>query len=423
MRVSPLLTVILTLVATAALLGVAWLSLSPAGPLLRSAEFSLQTITPNADGESDLTRITYDLDRPAYVSIYFVGQDGTRHDYRDQKPRDSGEHSLLFSGVVDGFTRPGDVAKGLILRRVLPDGTYRWVIEAAPAPGVAGETISGDLTIADADTALPEVRGFSVYPQSFSPNRDGIDDRTTINAYLVKASDLRVTLVGPDRSTFPVPEKQGVILPGEIGLHTFDYEGGVDLGASPPLDGTYAVLAETADAVGQRMQVTGTLAIRDGGVPRADILNADVAFNATTLLLGDTLVFTLTVENYGDAPIRTSGPPPGTVYDMDENSNALGWHEESGAWRVGIDCDTCIRDYPWRWALGDVKTLTPIPAGDDTFYYLMPGQRATVSGGVRLTELPDRNPLYFWAGLIHEDVEIAPVNNRVDPHFITIEQP
>jgi len=34
-----------------------------------------------------------------------------------------------------------------------------------------------------------------------------------------------------------------------------------------------------------------------------------------------------------------------------------------------------------------------------------------------------RNPQYFWAGLIHEEVEIATINNRVDPHFIQIEQP
>jgi hypothetical protein len=37
--------------------------------------------------------------------------------------------------------------------------------------------------------------------------------------------------------------------------------------------------------------------------------------------------------------------------------------------------------------------------------------------------VPPRNPLYFWAGLIHEDVEIAPLNNRVDPRRVLIEGP
>jgi hypothetical protein len=42
---------------------------------------------------------------------------------------------------------------------------------------------------------------------------------------------------------------------------------------------------------------------------------------------------------------------------------------------------------------------------------------------VRILSEPPRNPLYFWAGLIHEDVEISAVNNRVDPEFVTIQVP
>jgi hypothetical protein len=30
------------------------------------------------------------------------------------------------------------------------------------------------------------------------------------------------------------------------------------------------------------------------------------------------------------------------------------------------------------------------------------------------------NPQYCWAGLIHEYVAIATINNRVDPHLIEI---
>jgi hypothetical protein len=406
-------------------LGLAWLFLRPAGPLLRSASLSPAAISPNADSDSDLANITYELSRPAYVSIYFTGADGTRFTFRDAKPRGSGEHTLLFAGVVDGFRLPGEAVEGEILRRVLPNGAYRWTVEARPVAGTGAppETLSGDLTVAAADTALPEIRGFSVSPQLFSPNRDGIGDRTTINAFLVKPSNLRVDVAGPDGSTYPITEKPGAIKPGEVGLHTFDYEGGVDLGASPPPDGDYTVVAEASDAVGQRVTVSAPLSIREGGVPRADIVNGEVEFNATTLVLGQTLVFTLTVENYGDAPLRTSGPPPGTVYDMDQNSNTFGWFEESGAWRVGLDCDTCIRDYPWRWSLGTPESLTPITEDGETHYYLMPGDGAVITGSVRLTKTPDRNPLYFWAGLIHEDVAISPVNNRVDPHLITIEEP
>jgi len=123
--------------------------------------------------------------------------------------------------------------------------------------------------------------------------------------------------------------------------------------------------------------------------------------------------------------MRTSGPPSGWVYrSMRENAAALGWYEESGAWRVGINCETCQRDYPWRWALGTPESLQTITENGVTYYYLPAGQRAVVTGGIVLDEVQaKRNPQYFWAGLIHEDVEIAAINNRVDPHLITVEQP
>jgi hypothetical protein len=135
------------------------------------------------------------------------------------------------------------------------------------------------------------------------------------------------------------------------------------------------------------------------------------------------LCFTLTVDNYGPVPIRTSGPPPGTLYESDQNFNTLGYHEESGAWRVGIDFDTSLRNYPFRWAVGEPDQLETIEQDGQAFYYLPAGARGRVYGCIRILSEPPRNPLYFWAGLIHEDVEISSVNNRVDPEFVTIQVP
>jgi uncharacterized repeat protein (TIGR01451 family) len=169
------------------------------------------------------------------------------------------------------------------------------------------------------------------------------------------------------------------------------------------------------------MVMTTTLTIKDGGLPRAEILNGEVQFSATTLTLGQTLYFTLTVENYGKSPIRTSGPPSGTIYQsMGESANTLGEYEQSGVYRVGIMCQTCKTDFPWRWALGTPDALSKTQdAGGHTQYYLLPGQRVTITGGIVLDQIvASRNPQNFWAGLIHEDVEM--VNNGVDPHAITI---
>ena len=134
----------------------------------------------------------------------------------------------------------------------------------------------------------------------------------------------------------------------------------------------------------------------------------------------DTLFFTLTVENYGETPIRTTGPAPGTVYDSGWNYNTLGWFTESGAWRVAIGYENELTNYPFRWAVGNQEALEEI----DGYLYLMPGDRAIVTGGIRMTgPLGERNPQPMWAGLIHEDVEISQFNNRVDPKSILIDLP
>jgi hypothetical protein len=426
-RLSGWLTGVIAIAATAVLPLAAWALLWPAGPPLASASILPDAITPNADGAGDVTRIRYTLRRPANVSIYFLSADGQRYDFRLDKPRESGENDVNFSGIVNPYTVAGETVTGKILARVMPDGQYTWVIEARDARGATSQ-ITGPLTVSEADRALPELLNLTVSPAVFTPNQDGLNDRAMINVFLTKSvppEKFRVFLIGPDGAEAPLSEQVSAIEPGERGLHSYDYDGGIDMGQNPPPDGEYTVRAEAEDALGQRTAVTNTLTIADGGMPRADILNGVADFAPTTLVLGQTLYFTLTVENYGTAPIRTSGPPSGWHYDsMSTSANTLGWYEESGAFRVGVDCDTCIRDYPWRWALGTPDTLTARVEDGKTYYYLMPGQRAVVTGSITLDQIvAGRNPQYFWAGLIHEDVEIAAVNNRVDPHFILIEPP
>jgi hypothetical protein len=134
----------------------------------------------------------------------------------------------------------------------------------------------------------------------------------------------------------------------------------------------------------------------------------------------DTLFFTMTVENYGATPIRTTGPEPGTIYDSNWNYNTLGWNTESGAWRIAIGYENELSNYPYRWALGDLEALEEI----DGRLYLMPGSRAVINGGIRLVgPFGERNPQPVWAGLIHEDVEISQFNNRVDPRSVLIDIP
>ncbi len=418
------ITVATAVAVTAVALSIAWLTLKPDGPPVESASFSLSEITPNADGITDVTRINYRLRRPATVSVYFLDANQRRYDFRRDKPRGSGEASVDFGGVVDGYTRRGETVSGDVLARVLADGAYTWVVEAVDAQG-ATNAITGTLLVSQAEAALPDLT-LALAPRVFTPNQDGLDDRVQITIGLTKTLDedgLEVYLTdSSDQLRLPIAESTtSGRKPGEAGVHEYSYDGGIDLGETPPANGDYQVVAQAEDRVGQKVRLTTPLTIAQGGLPRGEIVLGQVTFSSEFVRLDDTLYFTLTVQNYGTAPLRTTGPEPGFVYSsMTENYNNTGYLQESGAFRVGIMCDTCLNDFPWRWAIGKVDGLTMIPDSQGRpQYYLEPGKVSVVTGGVVLDQIvTSRNPQYFWAGLIQEDVAIY--NNRADPHQIEI---
>lgn len=399
--------------------------------LLRSATFSVsstgsgssETITPNADGDTDIATISYELSRNATVSIYFE-RGGERHYFRREKGRGIGDYSVNFSGVVEGYVLPNEVFASNVEARLLRDGTYTWVVEAVEENGES-QQISGSLTIMEADAILPDMRGFQLDRVHFTPNRDGIGDRLQVQFDLAKeVEQLRVFLLMPNGTEQLIEELPRDVPTKAEGRHIFDYSAGVDQGAQPPPDGVYEIVAFAQDAEGQKMRTSAPVTIQYGGVPRAEIVSpvsADtLQLNTTAVQLCDTLHFTTTVRNYGDTPIRTTGPAPGTIYDSDWNYNTLGWHTESGAWRIAIGYENELKDYAYRWGLAPIEQLTKI----DDHYYLMPDQQVVVTGGIRIIDvLGERNPQPLWVGLIHEDVEISQFNNRVDPHALTIDEP
>ncbi|MCA9983751.1 MAG: hypothetical protein KDE59_05635 [Anaerolineales bacterium] len=393
------------------------------GSLLRNVTFSTAQISPNADGADDIVVINYEISRNATVSIYFESEAGERHYFRRERQRGADEYEVWFSGVVEGYRLPDETIQGEILARLLQDGQYSWVIEAEDEDGV-NETVTGQLSITEADVNLPEMRNFTLDKHVFSPNQDGIDDRVEAQFDLQKEATVRVFLLRPDGVEVPITEKEREVPAGSPGRHYYDYEGGVDNKDTPPPDGTYPIYAVAEDDEGQRIRVSSELTIEFGGVPYADIISPPVGdtveFNLTSVAVCDTIYFTMTVENYGVTPIRTTGPEPGTIYDSDWNYNTLGWHTESGAWRIAIGFENELSNYPYRWAIGTLEDLEEI----NGHLYLMPGQRAVVQGGIRVTgPFGERNPQPVWAGLIHEDVEISQFNNRVDPKSVLVDMP
>ena len=391
------------------------------GALLDQVSLNPDAISPFAGSPNIATTIRYSLTHDAAVSIYLIDAQGKRHDFRKDQPRAAGSYDSLFGGAVND--------------RVLPDGKYTVVVEAKDAAGQIAKA-EKPLTITQADSAPPEFLSFTVYPDRFTPNQDGIDDRVTIRYYLTKPAQVDVYLTD-GKTRYEVAEKRTTICVKDdkfcVGPHEYDYDGGIDLLATPPPDGTYDVIAEAVDAIGNRTRVTKKLTIADGGIPRATITNSGVDWAPLTVptlkldqgpilvALGGTLTFTVTVQNIGPVPVRTKGPEPGTLFTTSENFNTKKEYEEPGVWRVGLDYqgNSVGRPYPFRWQVGSTKDLKRVVVDGKEYFYLMPGQRVTVSGTVRITDKPPRINTEFWAGLIQEDVRI--VEDHVEPRTVTIE--
>src|SRR5690606_37246385 len=104
--------------------------IQPNLPLIAAASFVPSTITPNADGDDDVATFAYTLSRNANISLTLESDSGERYVFRQDEPRMAGEHQVLFSGVVDGFSLPGDEISGEVLRRLVPDGVYTWRLVA-----------------------------------------------------------------------------------------------------------------------------------------------------------------------------------------------------------------------------------------------------------------------------------------------------
>lgn len=444
------------------ILAVGSLVLRPPLPLIAEAGFDRGTISPNADGENDVAIFEYTLSRPASISLSLTAEEGSAFYFRQDQARGDGEFSVLFSGVVDGFLLADENLPGQVERRLIPNGRYAWRLEAIGAAGGESMSASGSLNVEDGDTPLPIMSEFAISPSIFSPNQDGVADRVSINVYLEKDVErLDVYLLGPDGARIPISARVEERKYGEAGRHRYDYEGGIDLGADPPPDGAYKVVALAQDRVGQRTRREGLLTIETGGKPYAEIQpqapGVDVAFatqpfadkyfatadmpgellprpadiaalaysQQITVPVGHMLVFSLTVDNYGDVPIRTSGPPPGTVYRQDQLAGTLGRFDESGAWRIGIQCETSLTSFPYRWAIAPDEELTEVydEASGNSYRYLPAKTQAVVWGAVRMIEAMARNPQNCWAGLIHEDVAISLRNNHVGMRSIMIADP
>ncbi len=411
-------------------------------PLLSEVSVAPAAISPNADGADDVTLIKYRIGRPADVSIYFVNSAGQRRFFRDAERRSPGRYNVYWGGVIkDPQTRETVGGAMLVESQVLPDGVYTWVIEARDLAGRTQQA-TGQITLSAADTALPELHNFTVVPAEFTPNQDSIRDRVSISYYLTKKAERVLVYLEPaevapgkPKVRYPIAEDptRSTSEPGEAGYHGYDYDGGVDLNAEPPPNGDYVIYAAAEDKVGNRVVVSSTLAIREGGKPRAEVVAGEINWagdvNRTVgVPLGQTMCFTAIIQNIGPVPIRTAGPWPGQSFKFTENYNTLAaaqnepsWYQQAGIWRFGVNYDTTGVDFPFRWAIGRQEDLEERIIDGQPQYYLLPGKRSQVSGCIEFDQKPPVGTNFWWGGLIHEFVSVA--NNYIDRISVVVGAP
>ena len=395
------------------------------GPLLRNVSVAPDQISPNADGDTDVTEIRYSLSRSAYVSIYFENDEGERYYFRRNRRRSPGSYGVLWGGVMDE-PEIEEVEGGTqeILSRVLPDGRYRWVVQATD-DNAASESIDGAISLEDGETDIPLLEGFAVAPTVFRPNLDGLrDDWVSITYRLSKeVQSVQVYLLDPQKPgvKFHIAEGPNTIEPEEPGNHSYKYFGGVDLNAEPPPDGPYQVVAEANDFAGNRVRVTRNLTIENGGIPRADVVQGEIDWQdeinrVVSVPIGQELCFTAFVKNEGEVPIRTTGPWPGQEYVFNkgfthENFNTMAieaarhqeyWFERGGTFRFGINFNTAGFNYPFRWAIGRQEDLVWLEFEEESAWYLMPGKTGEVNGCIHFDGPPPGINVLWWGGLIHE---------------------
>lgn len=343
-----------------------------------------------ADGRGAPARLVYSLARPAVIDLYVVGADGQRRYLRQHERRPAGDgYQYLFDGTYPLDDSPGE-------RRVLPDGTYRVVLEAETAGGVRGSAET-QITIRNADTTPPAVTDLAAYPTTISPNFDGLDDAASITYRLSKRA--RVASFVTDavgRQVYVGPR-----MPREAGEYRQLWDG-LDNKQQPLPDGAYQYVIQATDDAGNVSLARVPIQLAAGGKPEARLIN--VSFSPHQLASGGILHVTFTVRNTGTTVLRTQGPDPGFLYSSyDTYATVLDrrFVDRAGVWRVGVDWagspSGALSKYPYRWGFGRD---------------LAPGEEVTFEGLIRVEHGPlqDRqagapnNRVYFYAGLIQENM-------------------
>lgn len=362
-------------------------------PLLDSVSVSNDVLHPTGQGES--ININYKIGRDARVSVFLEDAAGKRYTLRDNETRvaDSSGYSVHFDGTV-----PTDEEQ--LQRKLLPSGTYTYVVEAQGADGSNAQQ-QGQFRIEGSDVPLPKIENLLVSPATISPNGDAIDDVASITYRMPVTATVDIDITTPDGQVYPFVTRTEEPPAEYVHVWNGKRSDGVSLG-----NGVYTYTVRAEDTYGNIAVQQGQITLADVGQPEATIVEARIA--PIRIMLGDVITITVRIKNTGTVPIRTYGPGSGYEYTTDQVFSSVedGRYtaKSGGFWRIGVDWDANggggAKRYPFRWALSaKAPDQWQVPGQEDV---LMPGEEVTVIGQIRI--LQPENKMGFYVGLIQDGV-------------------
>jgi hypothetical protein len=145
---------------------------------ISSATALPRTITPNGDGLTDSTVISYTLTAPATVTATLRGPDGRDLAVLFSQQKRPGKQSFRFAAAG------------------IADGSYGIVLSA----------YDGRATVTSVVPVLVDrtVRGFTTTPIAVSPNGDGVADELTLSFELTRAASVKVDIAQAGMTLAPV---------------------------------------------------------------------------------------------------------------------------------------------------------------------------------------------------------------------------
>ena len=186
---------------------------------IKSATAVPRTITPNGDGQTDSSQISYTLSAPANVTATLRSPSGTQLAVLFSQDRGPGKQTFRFTAAG------------------IPDGSYEIVLSAT----------DGKVTVTAIVPVLVDrtVRGFAATPAAFSPNGDGVLDGVTFSFELTRAAAVRLDIGQGGKTIATV--YSGQLQPGK---QTVGWNGG------GLRDGRYAGVLTATDELGSVTNAT-----------------------------------------------------------------------------------------------------------------------------------------------------------------------